>query len=180
MRLTRPGRNRPGRHRKQILVTVYIWNYRGSSTAWGHASLQVDGGTPAGTTYVSWWPSATGRVPKHAGAPGPIGQIYSAPGIQGRKYVDDVQDEEMPPDHTITLNGLDETAIKKWWSDFRNGTNQWKTLSQNCSTTVAQALKAGGADKYATGVSGWWGSWNFVWTPSDVLRLALLVQQGRP
>jgi hypothetical protein len=160
------------------MVVVFIWNYRGKNLAWGHASLLVDEGSPAGRVYISWWPSATGREPIIPYAIGPLQNIYRAPAIKGRNYVQDIRDEEQQPDHRIELHGLDETAIKKWWDNFHRGANQWTTLGQNCSTTVAEALQAGGGDSRTQGISGWWSSWNTVWKPSDVLRYALAIQQG--
>ena len=59
--------------------------------------------------------------------------------------------------------GLDEKKIQEWWQKFKE-TNKWNTLNQNCSTTAADALKAGGAEDY----SSWGSSHNVVWTPNDV------------
>lgn len=162
------------------MVTVYVWRFRGSGEAWGHASLRVVGGAPAGIAYVSWWPAVSPRTPKYPSAPSPLNQIYSAPAIQRRRLEDDIRDEGMKPDYQILIHGLDEAAIKTWWAGFHTGANRWKTLSQNCSTTVGQALKAGGGDKYAKGFTGWWDSWNCIWTPSDVLRFAQAISHGTP
>ena len=65
--------------------------------------------------------------------------------------------------HAIFIKGLDENAMGQWWNSFRTQ-NKWKTLSQNCSTTVAEALKAGGGDDHASFLS----AHNLVWTPQSV------------
>ena len=161
------------------MVTVFIWTFRGSSVAWGHAALQVTGGNPAGSIYISWWPQGTGRQTKLPVAPGPLANVYRVPAIANRQYIQDESAEGTPPDWRIDIDGLDETAIKTRWASFKTGANQWSTLSQNCSTTVAQALVAGGADKYAKGLSGWWRSWNTVWSPNDVLLFVRAIQAGQ-
>ena len=137
------------------LLTVNIWKYRGSTDAWGHASVTLDNGR-----YISWWPGANRRGPlKYL-------DIYSAPAIPDQKFMRDVVLERQAPDYRIRIEGLDEAAIEQWWDDFLQS-NEWKTLSQNCSTTGADALKAGGAAKYAN----WWRLHNMVWTPNDVKAL---------
>jgi RHS repeat-associated protein len=35
------------------LLVVHIWNYTGTKSAWGHASMTLDDGR-----YISWWPRA--------------------------------------------------------------------------------------------------------------------------
>lgn len=161
------------------MVTVFVWNYRGKSEAWGHASMLVNGGTPGGSVYVSWWPEGQGR---EGSLPFGIGDgyLYSVPAINGRTFNDDVQGEDgHHPDHTINLEGLDETEIKTWWNKLLNDTqSRWSTLGQNCSTTVARGLMAGGGDKLVKGIGGWWKSWNTVWKPNDVLDYAQAIHDG--
>jgi hypothetical protein len=162
------------------MIKVIIWDFRGVNVAWGHASMSVDGGEPPGGIYISWWPSRDNRQPKFPKAGGLLRQVYSVQAIMGRTYDDDVQGEDnKPPDHVIRLNGLDETAIKTWWHDLLQSSDTiWSSLGQNCATTVARALKAGGGDDMTTGFGGWWDSWNVVWTPNDVLDYALAIQRG--
>ena len=79
------------------------------------------------------------------------------------------------PDVTISINGLDENAIAVWWNQFKNDpNNKRETLSQNCSTTVAEALKAGNA---STPWWDFWSSWNIVWTPADVEEFARAINK---
>ncbi len=130
-------------------LEVYVWNYRGSKTAWGHASMTLNDGT-----HISWWPDNNGTPPTK--------KIYEADAFPNQTYQDDVNLEGMPPDHTIIINGLNENKIKDWWLNFKTN-NKWKTLSQNCSTTVAEALKEGGAGSFWSLKDN-----NLFWTPEDV------------
>jgi hypothetical protein len=156
------------------MITVYIWGFR-ESVAWGHASLRVNGGTPPGEIYISWWPESDGQRTKVPGIP----QIFTVNAIRGRKYEDDVAGEGQPPDHVINFSALDETAIKKWWTQLLQGAHpQWSPLIQNCSTIVAHALAAGAGDDMVTGFEGWLNSWNTVWKPEDVLNYTWAIQRG--
>ncbi len=154
------------------MVTVYIWSFRGKSEAWGHAAMQVD------HSYISWWPEKPGQVPS-----GIHPNIYGSHPFRNRSFNDDVQAEGQPPDGIITLDGLNEAAIKDWWQTFglsRDGVEyqgplqSWDTLRRNCSTVVANGLHIGGGSKF----SSWTKSWNLVWTPSDVHQFALSIKQG--
>jgi hypothetical protein len=154
------------------MVTVYVWNFRGKSEAWGHASMLVD------RTYISWWPETPGQVPSKIHR-----NIYTSSPIRNRTYNQDVTAEGQAPDHSIRIEGLDETAIKDWWQSFglmRDGVQfqgpllPWTTLTQNCSNVVAIALRLAGGDKYAS----WMKSWNVVWTPADVLDYAQSIRRG--
>lgn len=155
------------------MVTVFIWNYQGKSERWGHASMQVD------QTYISWWPAKEGRVRSEIHP-----DIYSVDPIRSRSKKADEEAEGSAPDHTIHINGLDDTAIKAWWKSLslndENGRElpgpiqQWDTFKRNCSTVVSTGLRVGGGDKYST----WYKSWNLVWTPSDVLQYANSIHHG--
>lgn len=165
------------------MVIVYVWNFLGAKVAWGHASMEVTEGQPAGSFYISWWPSGNGRDPKFPGSKG--GLLYSTAALRGRRFDDDCagEAEDVPevlrnrllydsagralrlPDHAIRIPGLNESAIKRWWTDLNRGNDPtWRTLSKNCSTIVARGLSAGGADRRLSG-TGWWHSWNVVWHP---------------
>jgi len=155
------------------MIQVHVWNFLGSTQAWGHASLHV------GQTYISWWPSGEGRRPKLSERL----PVYSVPHISGQTFQRDQELEgedgpPRPPDHTLHLNGMDEPRILQWWTTFGKPGIVWTTLGQNCSTTVGRALMVGGGDDYAEGIIGWWHSWNMVWTPSDVLLYAQAIERG--
>jgi hypothetical protein len=147
-------------------LKVYVWTYRGKDEAWGHASMELDDGT-----YISWWPEkeTLDSIPF-------VEDIYTADAIKNRTFAQDVVGEDSKmPDVTISINGLDENAIAVWWNQFKNDpNNKWKTLSQNCSTTVAEALKAGNA---STPWWDFWSSWNIVWTPADVEEFARAINK---
>ena len=93
--------------------------------------------------------------------------IYSANPNDPQTFRMDVIFEGRLPDYQIKIMGLDEKNILDWWLNFKES-NKWKTLSQNCATTAADALKAGGGGDFAS----WWQLHNIVWTPNDVKKLA--------
>lgn len=152
------------------LATVFVWNYLGKDVAYGHASIELDD-----ETYISWWPSGVGRERMKL-----LPKVYTAPAIQPRTLKDDVAGEKgHQPDWQVTVAGLDHNAIRSWWSTFKSS-HKWSTLSQNCSTTVADAIFAGGANRILTsreydnfqGVA--------VWVPNDVLLLATTINAHNP
>jgi RHS repeat-associated protein len=144
-------------------LTVYVWRFRGKDEAWGHASIKLENGT-----YISWWPGH----PRSLKIPG--SDIYCAPPLS-RTLEDDTADEGQEPDTKITIDGLNEDAIQKWWDEFKNS-NPWCTLTQNCSTTAAEALNEGGGELYA--LMGKYRPNNPVWTPSDVEDYANAINRG--
>jgi hypothetical protein len=108
---------------------------------WGHAAILLDDGT-----YISWWPTS---------AENPDNTQYFnderghwARDARDPSYAADVQKgqegEGRGPDVDIYINWLDEAAIKKWWNEYRKN-KRWDTHNRNCSHTVMDALKAGGA-----------------------------------
>ena len=151
------------------LLKVFIWDRKGivgPNKAMGHASIRLDDGV----TYISWWPS-TDRLfyfENH-----PETKLYWAPANAKQSYKDDRRMEGRDADHVIEIHGLDEKAILRWWKTFKLN-NSWTTLEQNCSTTVAEALRQGGAK---TGI--WWSDWAIVWTPGNVKDYAEDVRQDQ-
>jgi RHS repeat-associated protein len=135
------------------LATVHIWDYSGSKSAWGHTSMTLNNGT-----HISWWPQGTGRDYSISGSV----PIYSADAFPNQTLARDIEYEGRKPDHSIIVGGLNEDNIQKWWDGFR-ASNQWKTFSQNCSSTVADGLDAGGGGR---GIL--FDDWNIIWTPNDV------------
>src|SRR5262245_17108187 len=157
------------------MITVYIWNYRGTDVALGHASMLVDGGEPAGQTYISWWPESDATSPiNRCGGDEWSGPDNSGPAILNRTYADDKRDEGRAADHIVRIDGLDATAIKRWWSNLLGQPNpRWCLRTFSCSTVVARALQAGGSERYAAfpPLLSWWD-------PASVLRYAIEVQQA--
>jgi hypothetical protein len=163
------------------MITVYVWNPHGEDSKMGHASMRVDGGTPPGSVYISYWPDNR-RIreygwiqPTNAGQPR---VNFSAVAFENRTFDQDVDGEGRQPDHVMRIGGLDETALKTWWQARRSAAPLWDTTSNNCSTTVAEALRAGGADRF-TGVLTYWSTHNFIWTPSDIVRYVGVIQRGQ-
>jgi hypothetical protein len=71
-----------------------------------------------------------------------------------RAFGEDIGAERGNPNHSIRLDGLDETAIEDWWRASGLTRDEmmlegpllpWRTRTQNCSTVVARALRLGGA-----------------------------------
>ena len=163
------------------MITVYVWNYTatlGKGGTWGHASVKVTGGSPAGSEYFSWWPQGVGREAKiHDSIP-----LYEVKAILNRTFEDDCRDEgdargPKAPDYEIVIDKLDESQVKAYWRDLLLNDPKWSTLGQNCSTTVARSLMAGGGDA-KTALLDWWHTWNVVWKPDDVVRYASAIQAG--
>ena len=131
-------------------------------------SISLDDGT-----HISWWPQG-GDVRDY-----PFGTtkipIYSAPAYSDQSLQDDIAFEGRPPDTIIHLDNLDEAAIAAWWAKYTDDMT-WKTLSKNCATTVADALKAGGGDIWAPNFS----KPTFLWSPADVKAYAEAIQAGGP
>lgn len=150
-------------------VTVYVWNYLGKDVAWGHTSLELSDGT-----YISWWPQGYNRQRMPL-----IPQVYTVDAFPNQTYANDVSFEDNhPPDWRMLIGGLNESEIRSWWGGFKTS-HQWSTLSQNCSTTVADALWAGGASGILTSRE----TDNFqsiaLWTPNNVLAFAqALIEHG--
>ena len=155
------------------MVIVYIWNFRGKKEAWGHASALVS------NQYISWWPISDNRVRSKL-----YDDIYSAHPIGNRQLYDDISDEGCTPNHTIKIEGLNESKILTWWrrtalswgSGLALGppSLMWSSLGWNCSKIVATALKEGGGDRYSSIVK----SFNFIWTPNDVKYYAESIVDG--
>ena len=111
------------------LATVYYWGYHDNQNI-GHVAMDLDDGT-----HISWWP-VNGDA-SYDGSPGfPMPSLPRDSGSEGR-----------PPDASVYVDGLDEAAIKKWWEDFKRTHSKWNFWTQNCSTTIAQALDVGGGRK---------------------------------
>ena len=95
---------------------------------------------------------------------GKLPDIYSAPALPPDMARNQAQEDTTPT--IIHLDNLDEDAIERWWDKFRRN-HKWKTLSQNCSTTLADALDAGGGRNRAP-----FAPHHVVWTPADVEEYA--------
>ncbi len=165
------------------MITAYVWQFRGSKSAWGHAAVSVSQ-AEASNCYISWWPGQL-RRPKYpklaqSALTAPIfANIYSAPANKGQTFEDDRSGEDgQRPDYELQVLGLDAQKIKTWWDGFLAYPPEWSSLEVNCAMVAAFALRAGGADDVISGVGGWWRSWNTVWTPKDVVLLVEAINRG--
>ena len=155
-------------------LVVYTWEYQGSSTAWGHASMTLTNGT-----HISWWPESdvisNGVVivtNSHIKLATGYIDIYSAVAVSNVTFQNDIDWEDSPPNSTNVIEGLNEAAIQNFWDNFATN-SLWESYNQNCAKTVADALKAGGAQ---VSWYDWWSWWNIVWTPNDVKQYADAIQ----
>ena len=162
-------------------VLVYLWNHTrgGSNAAWGHSSLQVEGGP-----YISWWPQSEGRqylvdqdksprmasfIKKLIGTT----NVYKVTHRCNPSYQHDINDEGgRGADQIVRIADgvLDTTRIERWWVGYAYESASYHVIKKNCSTTVIRALRAGGSDKHV-GIG--LGSSDFLskrtgWEPTDI------------
>ena len=115
-------------------------------------------------TYISWWPNCT-----WGGCGSPFSNV---PAYQQRTPQDDIAGEGAMPNEAINIEGLNEAAIEAWWNQYRKDDPNWKTVGRNCSSTVANGLKAGGAPFTGPSYN------NLYWTSADVLQFANDIKAG--
>ena len=94
---------------------------------------------------------------------------------ENKRFEEDLQ-LEGHPSATFQLEGLDERAIKVWWMRWRGSSVMYLAEGKNCSSTVAKALQAGGAEKLAK-ASGWKGT--AIWTPHTLAAYAQAILAGQ-
>jgi hypothetical protein len=142
------------------MVLLRIWNSaKHGGAGWGHSTLQVGGAPPAGI-YISWWPGdLDGRLPGFA---------------ESKTLAEDIN-LEGHPSTIFELDGLDERAIKIWWMRWRGSTLMYTWAGQNCCSTVAEALQAGGSERFARMV-GWVTP--AMWLPSSISAYARAIRAG--
>ncbi|TGN14067.1 LamG domain-containing protein [Leptospira ilyithenensis] len=161
----------------QPTLSVFVWTYRGKNQAWGHASLRLADGT-----HISWWPTdnRTPLLPVAFDKMPLLDSLYSAPAYSQQTYEKDVQYEgNVPPDYTIKITVLNNDNIKTWWNGFK-ASHQWKTLDQNCSTTVKDALVAGGVDAILSHNEQVEYKGVLVWRPDDIVAFANTIAKYNP
>lgn len=112
----------------------------------GHASILLDRTYP--NAYISWWPNKDRTA-------------FSTPTPE-----QDVKLEGGPPSFCVSLNCLDETAMRNWWNRLKlDGAPipyravhwpelpRWTLNRSNCSHIVALAMVIGGAESFAKRIS---------------------------
>ena len=111
-----------------MAVEVYVWLPRADGNI-GHASMYVDGGTPAGPMYLSQWPGSS------------FIKALTIGSACGQSYADDVKAEGGKPS-VVRLTKLDETAVKKAIEYFqKHGLYGFFLL--NCANQVKLCLDWG-------------------------------------
>lgn len=151
--------------------TVYVWGWQGLGRAWGHVSMRL-----SDDTYISWYPIDidSKRIPF-------VSDIYTAPARDPQTFEDDVQlEDKRQPDTIVSVFGLNEANIKKWWVEFKERQHYWSSLTQNCATTVSQAFFAGGARAILNGREDEEIDAVHVWAPWDILTFASFIQGHAP
>ncbi|PHM48203.1 MARTX multifunctional-autoprocessing repeats-in-toxin holotoxin RtxA [Xenorhabdus miraniensis] len=77
----------------------------------------------------------------------------------------------------INLAGLDAAAMQAEWHKIsQNPDARYQLLTDNCSSTVAKVLKAGGADKV---IGHTWRPKFGVWTPTELFNFAQALQEAQ-
>ena len=71
----------------------------------------------------------------------------------------------------ITRGKLDIAAIKAWWMQFKDKSN-YHLLGNNCCTVIYEALKIGGATKYAS------FPWSLISTPANLKDYARKLEKA--
>lgn len=126
-----------------------LGNHIGSAMNVGHSSMILD--NISHVSYISWWPQEGGDKP------------YT--------YRRDVEEEGRNPDALISINGLDEDSILRWWEikvKSRKGERGGYIFkSNNCANIIADALVSGGADGIVKKPN------HTIWTPSLVADWAV-------
>lgn len=154
------------------MIIVNVWDAVGDSVL-GHASMILPATADQPEITVSWWPV-------HGGAWMLFGdEAANVP------YEDEVAIEGRVPERRYRLYGtsdaaagvpgarqgvgLDEVAMRTWWSTWsEDGT--YRITDRSCCSTVIAGLYAGGARLY-TEIAG------LTWIPPDMFGVALTPQR---
>jgi hypothetical protein len=160
---------------------VLVWDFLGTKTAFGHASILLDDGTPNGFTYISWWPNCH---PVGDGNTTKMREYFGkCDAHRDRTIEKDIESEVgHGADRNVILRGLDEAAMKKWWNNLMANENAyWKAADVNCAAVVIAALTVGGANKHLDVLD--WAALTIhhnpvAWTPAGAYEFAYRVQQN--
>jgi len=108
------------------VVKVHIWwpDVKGNI---GHGSVLVN------DTYISNWPGELSSA---------LLKVQMWGKGAANTYQDDVNAEGGPPNSVTTIDGLDEAAMQKWWTEFQRSP-RYSIWFLNCMQTVGTALCIG-------------------------------------
>jgi hypothetical protein len=128
----------------------------------GHAALQIEEFASHPEEYISWWPAG-----------GDVWDFLTDGDIPAQ-YHNFAQDEDVEGDafHSIPLEDLDETEMRRWWIDWKSDPT-YRLFHKNCSTTVIKALAVG------MGYSQLTLNDTSIYTPADVWTIATGLQAGQ-
>jgi hypothetical protein len=133
----------------------------------GHASLDISFNQGLGRAeYVSWWPA-----PGSSGY-NPVGSALAQPAFMDDCVSEGTYSAPELPYRSILFGGLDEDKMRARWQTIKR-TGHYQMYYNNCAATVADVLRAGGADlpaaiRYRMGQV-------IVWTPWDLLEVVQLI-----
>jgi hypothetical protein len=108
-------------------------------------------------TYISWWP-----------VNGEMGLIRPTRVYRSRTFQNDIDAEDSDPT-TYKIKTLNETSIKQWWQGFKKS-ERYRSLDNNCSSVIANAVRVGLSDADRSHFSSVLN--RGVWTPAKVETLA--------
>lgn len=152
------------------MVQVFIWDAARTSDGRnvGHASMLVR------QSYVSWWPE---------------GDIWQSSPRRHRTFEADCRAEGSKPHHTVSIFGLDEGAMERWWAGLglvapgghapQSPLFPYALATRNGSTVVIEGLRVGGSDALIP----WWKgmySATTIWRPATVLSYAMDLAAASP
>ena len=139
---------------------IYIWEAGNGNV--GHGSMTLHDGT-----HISWWPKddkSKSSAKSH---------MTSVEAETASSYNQDTEWEGQAADRMIPIKKgkLDIATIKAWWMQFRDKSN-YHLLGNNCCSVIYEALKRGGATKYAS------FPWNPISTPANLKDYALKLKEA--
>lgn len=137
------------------MIQVFVWPGVLQGNV-GHASLRIDSNPSHPEEYVSWWPAGAGGVVAFLTDQGIPAATHT--------FAEDEAAEEYANFHDIGIFGLDEDAMRNWWTAFKADPT-YRLFHRNCATTVAKILAVGNHDPLTL-------TDNSAWTPFGVWAYA--------
>jgi hypothetical protein len=110
-----------------MTVEVFVW-YKDDKGGVGHAAVSVNG------NYCSFWPGGDGYGMKNAVMKDSVSSATN-------DYAGDCAAEGRGPNRKVVLEGLDEARMWQEWGQLQ--LKDYSFEKMNCSTVVAEMLKAG-------------------------------------
>jgi hypothetical protein len=152
------------------MVQVFVWDAAKTPDGKnvGYASMLVR------QSYVGWRPE---------------GDVWQSSPRHHRTFEADCRAEGSKPHHAVSILGLDEGAIERWWAGLRlvapGGHAMQSPLfpcalgTRNCSTVVVEGLRVGGSDALIPWWKRMYGA-TTIWRPATVLSYAMDLAAASP